>query len=57
MGAFLSHVVARLLGDGKPPEGEIDHNIVVCCGNLTVAEREKGAEEEREEEKEEEDGN
>ena len=38
MGAFLSHVVAKLLGDGKLPEGEIDHNIVVCCGSLNVAE-------------------
>ena len=50
MGAFLSHLVGKLLGDAKP--GEIDHNIVVCCGTLTVAEREKGAEEEREEEEE-----
>ncbi len=48
MGALLSHLVARLLGDGRPhDEGthEIDHNVLVCCGNLTV--REKGAEEER----------
>ena len=52
MGAFLSHLVGKLLGDAKPSEGEIDHNIVVCCGTLTVAEREKGAEEEREEEEE-----
>ena len=44
MGAFLSHVVARLLGDGKPPEGEIDHNIVVCCGTLNMAEHEKDIE-------------
>ena len=50
MGALLSHLVARLLGDRRPhDEGthEIDHNVLVCCGNLTVAEREKGAEEER----------
>ena len=50
MGAFLSHIVDRLLGDGKPPEGEIDHNIVVCCGTLTVAEHEKDIEQERTEE-------
>ena len=47
MGAFLSHLVGKLLGDGRPHErtheGEIDHNVVVCCGTLTVAEREKGA--------------
>ena len=47
MGAFLSHVVAKLLGDGKPPEGEIDHNIVVCCGSLNVTEQEKESEQER----------
>ena len=50
MGALFSHLVARLLGDGRPhDEGthEIDHNVLVCCGNLTVAEREKCAEEER----------
>ena len=50
MGALLSHLVARLLGDGRPhDEGthEIDHNVLVCCGNLTVAEHEKRAEEER----------
>ena len=56
MGALLSHLVARLLGDGRPHErtheGEIDHNVVVCCGTLTVAEREKGSEEERDEEEE-----
>ena len=50
MGDFLSQLGGKLLGDAKP--GEIDHNVVVCCGNLTVAEREKGAEEEREEEEE-----
>ena len=51
MGALFSHLVARLLGDGRPHEGthenEIDQNVLVCCGNLTVAEREKCAEEER----------
>ena len=46
---MLSHLVARLLGDGRPHEGtpEIDHNVLVCCGNLTVAKHEKGTEEER----------
>ena len=48
MGALLSHLVGKLLGDGKPPE--IDHNVVVCCGTLTVAEHEKSAEEERSDE-------
>ncbi len=49
MGALFSHLVGKLRGDGRPHEGthenEIDHNVLVCCGNLTV--REKGAEEER----------
>ena len=44
MGAFICRVVARLLGDGKPPEGEIDHNIFVCCSTLNVAEHEKDIE-------------
>ena len=51
MGAFLSHLVGKLLGDSRPHErtheGEIDHNVVVSCGTLTVAEHEKRAEEER----------
>ncbi len=49
MGALFSHLVGKLLGDGRPHErtheNEIDHNVLVCCGNLTV--REKQAEEER----------
>ena len=52
MGAFLSQMVGKLLGDGKPPvEGEIDHNICVCCGTLNVAEpseHEKDSSEEKE---------
>ena len=47
MGAFLS----QLLGDGKPMESEIDHNICVCCGTLNVAEpseHQKDSSEERE---------
>ena len=49
MGALLSHLVARLLGDDRPDthEHECDHNFLVCCGSLTVAEHEKHAEEER----------
>ena len=40
MGAFLSQIVGKLLGDGKPPDsgGEIDGNICICCGTLSVAE-------------------
>ena len=39
MGSFLSQIVGKLLGDGKPPEsgGEIDGNICICCGTLNVA--------------------
>ncbi len=48
---MFSHLVARLLGDDRPHEGthehECDHNFLVCCGTLTVAEHEKHAEEER----------
>ena len=51
MGAFLSHIVAKLLGDGgKPLENEFDGNICVCCGTLNVAEHsehENDSEEER----------
>ena len=36
MGAFLSHIVGKLLGDNKPSDSEIDGNIIVCCGTLTV---------------------
>ncbi len=40
MGAFLSQIVGKLLGDSKPLEsgGEIDGSICVCCGTLNVAE-------------------
>ena len=38
MGSFLSQIVGKLLGDGKPPvEHEIDHNVCICCGTLNVA--------------------
>ena len=54
MGAFLSHLVGKPLGD-RDREGEIDHNIIVCCGTLTVAEHEKDIEQERTEEHEDDD--
>ena len=50
MGAFLSHLVGKLLGDRNGETREIDHNIMVCCGTLTVAEHEKDVEQERTEE-------
>ena len=38
MGAFLSHLVGKLLGDSKPPsEDERDHNVCICCGTFNVA--------------------
>ena len=39
MGSFLSQIMGKLLGDGKPPESncEIDGNICICCGTLNVA--------------------
>ncbi len=50
MGAFLSHLVGKLLGDRDREASEIDHNMIVCCGTLTVAEHEKDIEQERTEE-------
>ena len=54
MGSFLSQLVGKLLGeDSKHPEsgGEIDGNICICCGTLSVAadvEHEKDSDQERE---------
>ena len=49
MGSFLSQIVGKLLGDGKPPaEHEIDHNVCICCGTFNVAsEHEKDSDQER----------
>ena len=49
MGSFLSQIVGKLLGDGKPPaEHEIDHNVCICCGTLNVAsEHEKDSNQEK----------
>ena len=42
MGAFLSQLVGKLLGDSHPSEVEhseiIDHNAIVCCGTVNVTE-------------------
>ena len=40
MGAYISQLMCKLLGDGKLPESgaEIDGNICVCCGTVNVAE-------------------
>ena len=55
MGAFLSQLMCKLLGDdSKPPEsggGEIDGDICICCGTFNVAEHvehEKDSDQERE---------
>ena len=38
MGAFLSHLVGKRLGDTEPSsEHEIDHNVCICCGNFNAA--------------------
>ena len=39
MGAFLSHLVGKLLGeDSKPPaEHGIDHNVCICWGTFNAA--------------------
>ena len=49
MGALLSQLVGKLLGDPPPSvESELDHNACICCGtmNVTVLARE-GTEEEK----------
>jgi len=45
MGAFLSHLVGKLLGDSKggsssaeAGHSEVDHNAIICCGSMTVTE-------------------
>ena len=49
MVSFLSQIVGKLLGDGKPPvEHEIYHNVCICCGTLHVtSEHEKDSDQER----------
>ena len=47
MGAFLSHLAGKLLGDSsKQPSmevghSEVDHNAIVCCGTMNVTEVEQ----------------
>ena len=55
MGAYLSHLVGKLLGsdDAKLHHSEIDHSAVICCGgtmNVTEIEHEHSKEEEEENE-------
>jgi hypothetical protein len=45
MGAFLSQLVGKLLGDSQggsssaeAGHSEVDHNAIVCCGTMTVTE-------------------
>ena len=39
MGAFLSHLVGKLLGEDSkhPAEHEIDHNVCICCRTFNAA--------------------
>jgi hypothetical protein len=47
MGAFLSHLAGKLLGDSsKQPSmevghSEVDHNAIVCCGTMNLTEVEQ----------------
>ena len=39
MGALLSQLVGKLLGDPPPSvESEVDHNACICCGTMNVTE-------------------
>ena len=53
MGALLSQLVGKLLGDPPPSiESEMDNNMLICCGtmNVTKVAREGTTEEEKERE-------
>lgn len=54
MGAYLSHLVGKLLGsdDAKLHHSEIDHTAVICCGTMNVTEIEHEHSKEEEEENE-----
>ena len=49
MGALLSQLVGKLLGDPPPSvESEVDHNACICCGTMNVTEvAREGTEEEK----------
>ena len=49
MGALLSQLVGKLLGDPPPSvESEMDHNMLICCGTMNVTEvAREGTEEEK----------
>ena len=39
MGALLSQLVGKLLGDPPPSiESEMDNNMLICCGTMNVTE-------------------
>ena len=49
MGALLSQLVGKLLGDPLSIESEVDHNTLICCGTMNVTEvAREGTEEEKE---------
>ena len=49
MGAFLSQMGVKLLGDGNTSvENEVDHNACICCGTMTVTAVEREGTEEKE---------
>ncbi len=50
MGAYLSQIVGKMLGDPPPSiESEMDHNMLICCGTMNVTEvaAREGTEEEK----------
>ena len=49
MGALLSQLVGKILGDPPPStESEMDNNMLICCGTMNVTEvAREGTEEEK----------
>ena len=45
MGNFLTTMLARLLPKEESKDHEIHHNIVVCCGSLSVTDNKSDSEE------------
>ena len=48
MGAFLSQLVGKMLGDPPSLEAEVDHNACICCGTMNVTEPKREDTEEKE---------
>ena len=49
IGAFLSQIVGKLLGDTPSIESEVDHNACISCGTMSVTEVERESTQEEKE--------